>query len=154
MDFGLGCALREGGTSFAGGGSGLGAAWLHRRPPLFGRPVSRMRRGPRLSTRAEFSRVYREGRRYAGESLVLYVRQTEASRRTAVTAGRGLSNAVARNRAKRRLREALRKLEDRLCPRGDIVVVARSRAGTTPFPDIVAEMESLCVAGRLLCENR
>lgn len=153
MDFGLGCVLREGGTFFAGGGSGPGAAWLHRSLPVIGRLVNRMRRGDRLSTRAEFSRVYREGRRYPGESLVLYVRQTEASRRIAVTAGRGLGGAVARNRAKRRLREALKTLEGRMCPSGDIVLVARSRAGTTSFPDIVAEMESLCVAGRLLCQN-
>jgi ribonuclease P protein component len=109
------------------------------------------RRGDRLSTRADFSRVYREGRRYAGESLVLYVRPTGGSRRVAVTAGRRLGGAVRRNRARRRLREALRRLEHRLCDRGDIVLVARSQAGTAPFADLVAEMESLCAAGRLLC---
>lgn len=108
------------------------------------------RRGARLATRAEFSRVYREGRRYTGESLVLYFRPTGGPRRVGVTSGRRVGGAVRRNRAKRRLREALRRLEGRLCAPGDLVLVARPPAGTAPFAALVAETASLCAAGRLL----
>jgi ribonuclease P protein component len=107
--------------------------------------------GGRLVSRAEFSRVYREGRRYAGAILAVYVRPTEAGRRVGVTSGRGLGGAVVRNRAKRRLREAYRRIEARLCPTGDIVLVARSGAVAAGFTEIMHEMEALCAAGRLLC---
>ncbi|GEM_PF-615583 len=152
MVFGRGCAPPGVGTCCAGGGfGGAGASFLRR---LLRSGVFRMRagrRGARLSTRAEFSRVYREGRRYAGESLVLYVRPTPEPRRIGVTAGRRIGGAVPRNRARRRLREALRRLEGRLCPHGDIVVVARAQAVTAPFAELVAEVESMCAAGRVLC---
>lgn len=97
--------------------------------------------------------MYREGRRYPGDLVVLYFRATETCRRVGITAGRGLGTAVARNRAKRRLREAWRRLEGRLCAQGDIVVVARPQALAARFAEIVAEMEGLCQAGRLLREN-
>ncbi len=109
------------------------------------------RQEERLSTRAEFSRVYREGCRYPGEALILYFRPTDESRRLGVTARRRLGGAVVRNRAKRRLREAFKRLERRMCARGDIVLVARSQAGTVPFSRLVMEMEALCAAGSLLC---
>ena len=105
----------------------------------------------RLVSRADFSRVYREGRRYAGEILVLYVRPTESGRRVGVTAGRGLGGAVIRNRVKRRLREAYRRIEGRLCATGDIVLVARAGVAAAAFTQIMREMEALCAAGRLLC---
>ncbi len=94
--------------------------------------------------------MYREGRRYTGEILVLYYRRTGGLLRVGVTAGRRIGGAVRRNRAKRRLREALRQLEGRLCAPGDLVLVARPPAGTAPFGALVAEMTSLCAAGRLL----
>lgn len=115
-----------------------------------------MRRGRlgRLRGRAGFSRVYREGSRLPGNALVLYVRSTGTPRRVGVTAGRGLGGAVARNRAKRRLREALRRLEGHLSHQGDIVLVARPLAGTARFSEIVEELEALCRAGRLLNKGK
>ncbi len=107
----------------------------------------------RLRGRSEFSRVYRQGHRHPGNTLVLYFRPTGTSRKIGVTAGRGLGGAVARNRAKRRLREALRTLEARLIRRGEIVLVARPLAGTARFSEIVEEMEALCRVGQLLNED-
>ena len=100
---------------------------------------------------AEFSRIYREGRRYPGAIMALYLRPTGLDRRVAVTAGRGLRGAVVRNRVKRRLREAYRRIEARLCAGGDIVLVARSGAAAARFGEIVQELEALCVTGRLMC---
>jgi ribonuclease P protein component len=97
--------------------------------------------------------VYREGRRYPGEILVLYIRPTEGGRRVGVTAGRRLGGAVVRNRAKRRLREAFRRIAPRLSGDGDVVLVARSAAAAARFEDIMHEMEALCTAGRLLCAD-
>jgi len=85
--------------------------------------------------------------------LVLYYRPTGVEPRVGITAGRRLGGAVVRNRAKRRLREALRLLAPGLCARGDLVLVARSRMTEARFSEIVAEMETLCAAGRLLCRD-
>jgi ribonuclease P protein component len=101
----------------------------------------------------EFSRVFREGRRLPGLNLVLYVRPTGERRRLGVTVGRRFGGAVARNRAKRRLREAFRRLVSRLRDQGDIVLVARPPALTVRFDELVSEMEALCAAGRLLAED-
>ncbi len=84
---------------------------------------------------------------------MLYFRPSADLRRVAVTAGRRLGGAVVRNRAKRRLREAFRRLEGRLCVRGDVVLVARSQAGMVPFATLVSEMEALCEAGCLLSRD-
>lgn len=104
----------------------------------------------RLSTRAEFVRVYREGRRFSGDTVVLYVRATDAPLRVGVTAGRKLGGAVRRNRAKRRLREALGRLRGRLSGRGEVVLAARSRSLDSTFQEILTETERLCAAGQLL----
>lgn len=107
----------------------------------------------RLRGRAEYSRVYREGFRYPGNALVLFFRATGTPWKVGVTAGRGMRGAVARNRAKRRLREALRRLEGCLSRQGEIVLVARPLAGTARFSEIMEELEALCRAGHLLREG-
>ena len=85
--------------------------------------------------------------------VVVYVRPTDGRRRVGITAGKRFGGAVARNRAKRRLREAFRRLEGRLRDRGDLVLVARPPVLTAPFESIVSEMETLCAAGRMLAEG-
>jgi ribonuclease P protein component len=104
----------------------------------------------RSSDSVEFGRVYREGQRFSGTAVVLYLRPTEGHRRVGITTGRRFGAAVARNRAKRRVREALRRLEGRLRDQGDLVLVARAPALTVPFDAIVAEVERLCAASQML----
>lgn len=60
-----------------------------------------------------------------------------------VVAGRKVGGAVRRNRAKRRLREALR--QTRLPEGLDLVVVARAEAVTAPWSALVAELDRLLV---------
>jgi ribonuclease P protein component len=84
---------------------------------------------------------------------VVYIRATDGRRRVGITAGKRFGGAVARNRAKRRLREAFRRLESRLLDHGDLVLVARPPVLTAPFDAIVSEMEKLCAAGRMLAEG-
>lgn len=101
----------------------------------------------------EFRRVYREGRRFLGTNLVLYVRPTGDRRRVGIAAGRRFGGAVLRNRAKRRLREAFRRLSGRVRAHGDLVLVARPPALRAPFNAIVSEMEALLAAGQVLAEG-
>lgn len=66
------------------------------------------------------------------------LRDDEGSPRVAVVAGRRVGNAVARNRAKRRLREVVRRAS---LPAGaDLVLSAKAGADTVPFPDLVDDV--------------
>ncbi len=62
-----------------------------------------------LRNKSEFARVYAEGVKRVGRLLVLYTLAAEDDAQ-AVVASRKVGNAVLRNRAKRLLREALRKM--------------------------------------------
>jgi ribonuclease P protein component len=84
----------------------------------------------RLSRSGEFDRVYRDGSSHATRYLVLYTfpRKDEEREevRLGVSVSRKVGGAVERNKVKRVLREAFWTLSDRLPPRHDFVIVARS----------------------------
>lgn len=96
---------------------------------------------------------------FAGTHMVLYVRRNHTGKnRVGITVSKKLGHAVVRNRARRRLREVYR-LNESLFSRGwDIVVVARSRSVTAPFPELTACYLSLAKKAGILrndgsCEN-
>src|SRR6266581_4005351 len=67
-------------------------------------------RSVRLLRRADFERVYKQGRRhFAAHMTVFYLQRAESKGlRVGFTVGRMLGGAVERNRMKRRLREVVR----------------------------------------------
>ena len=93
------------------------------------RPRSSRRSG-RLSRSAEFERVYRQGRSTASRELVLYVFPNADSEhpRLGLSVSRKVGGAVARNRVKRLLKEALAHAGAGVPPGHDLVVVARPDA--------------------------
>ncbi len=85
-----------------------------------------MERRLRLRHGADFRRVRVHGRHHSGRLLRMLVAAGNcAHNRYGVVAGKGLGNAVKRNRARRLLREALRALHPHLRPGHDLVLVAR-----------------------------
>jgi len=84
----------------------------------------------RLTRSADFQRVYRQGKSVAGRHAVLYYfeRASESGDETprlGVSVSKKIGGAVARNQAKRVLKEIFRKLLDRTAPNYDYVIIAR-----------------------------
>lgn len=83
-------------------------------------------RAERLHREAEFDRVFRHGRRVWGKLIsVCFAPNGLGRSRLGIALGRGWRSAVARNRAKRLVREAFRTRKAEL-PKGlDLVVIPR-----------------------------
>jgi ribonuclease P protein component len=101
-----------------------------------------------LKTRADFLRVAAGRRRAVAAGLVLQAspRPREAgsasSVRVGFTASRKVGNAVARNRAKRRLRAVAASVLSREGEPGtDYVLIARASTADRPFASLLADLE-------------
>jgi ribonuclease P protein component len=105
----------------------------------------------RLTARSDFQRLLAGRRLYAGATLVGFATPGRTARtRVGVSSSRQIRGAVARNRARRRLREAVRihLLPDRSngsTGRGpgitfDVVLIARPPALRATFAEIAAEV--------------
>lgn len=97
---------------------------------------------PRLTRRGEFLKVAGKGRKAARPGLVLQaLPQPEGGLRLGFTATKKIGNAVARNRAKRRLREAARLLLGAAPPPGwDLVLIARDETGRRDWSKLLGDL--------------
>jgi ribonuclease P protein component len=105
----------------------------------------------RLKRRADFLLAAGTRRKYVTPSLVLQFRQrddtSDATVRVGFTATKKLGNAVIRNRARRRLREAAHATLPTLATPGcDYVLIARSGALTRAYDAVLGDLRS-AVAG-------
>lgn len=103
----------------------------------------------RLRVRSDFLRVAATRRRWATPGLVLQVAETppenrkEGVIRIGYTASRKVGGAVARNRARRRLREVVRRvMPDHAKTGRDFVVIARANTERRPFDKLVGDLET------------
>jgi len=97
---------------------------------------------PRLTRRGEFLKVAGRGRKAARPGLVLQaLPQPQGGLRLGFTATKKIGNAVARNRAKRRLREAARLTLGEAPPPGwDLVLVARDTTGGRDWDKLLGDL--------------
>ncbi len=90
--------------------------------------TARLPREARVRVRAEFDRTFKQGTRAASPLLALHWLRDNAPARLGLAVSRKVdTRAVVRNRIKRTLREAFRRLRTSL-PGGSYVVVARAAA--------------------------
>jgi ribonuclease P protein component len=106
-------------------------------------------RDRRLRRRADFDRVFQQGRHNSGRLLaVRSVGNDQQLSRFAYAIPKRVGNAVVRNRLRRRLREILRLLP--LQEGFDVVISARPGAGQSTYFALKQEVETLMRRGRLL----
>ncbi len=101
---------------------------------------------PRLKRRSEFLRVAAAGRKWVTPGLILQIRNCdngEMSVRAGFTVSRKVGNAVARNRAKRRLRAAAWEVLADFARRGnELVIIGRRKTLNRPFQALVKDLKT------------
>ena len=101
----------------------------------------------RLRRPEDFRAVWSEGRSWAHSLFVVWANASPLSHtRVGITASRKVGNAVARNRARRLLREAARHVYSELVDGWDIVLVAR--ASLLRVDAVLVENELRSMLGR------
>jgi len=100
-------------------------------------------RPARLRAQKDFDRVLRHGVRASDQRITLYAAGNEVgTARLGIAAGRRLGNAVRRNRIKRLVREAFRRLRHRLPPGTDWIVVPKASGEPTDL-DVQRSLHAL-----------
>ncbi len=103
-----------------------------------------MERRIRLRHTNDVRQVFDKGRSWAHPLLVLIARPNGLDlSRVGVTASRKLGNAVARNRAKRVMREAARGLYPQIGAGWDVMLVARKRILRVKEPQVERALAAL-----------
>jgi len=100
----------------------------------------------RMRSAKDFAMARQHGTAHRGRHCLLLVQPVpgEATRIGFIASKRGVGNAVKRNRARRRLKEIVRRRWSRLPHHGYLLVFIASRASlTAPHQDLVTEVESL-----------
>lgn len=97
----------------------------------------------RLKRRSDFLRVKDAGKKWISPTVIVQVGNGETPGiRYGITATKKLGNAVVRNRVKRRLREAVRKVfTPALEKSADIVLIGRTETATCPFENLVRDLK-------------
>lgn len=111
----------------------------------------------RLTSAADFERVRRDGRSHAHPLVVLIACRRPESlalpTRCGFMAGKRVGTAVARNRAKRRLREAVRARWPDVEPGWDLIWIARQPVVVAAWPEVQQAIEQLLRRARVMKTN-
>ena len=103
----------------------------------------------RLTRTAEFARVREDGRKYRGDMITVAATSADDSdqpMRLGIVASRKVGNAVVRNRARRRIREIVRKHQRQTRGGVWVVIIISAKAGRATYAQL--EDEYLRLAGR------
>jgi ribonuclease P protein component len=104
----------------------------------------------RLVKRPQFQKVMEEGKKKRVERLctIFFVPNELDRKRLGIIASKKIGNAVARNRAKRRIREVFRKLKHRMEPALDIVIISGKDMVTLPYRVIEKKLSNALLTER------
>lgn len=113
----------------------------------------------RLRSASDLAYVRRKGRPWSSRLFVLLAvprrdDTTGEPTRFAIVAGRRVGNAVTRNRAKRRMREIVRRQLPAIESGYDCMIIARTPASQASFAEMEKELLSLLGRAKLIRSNR
>lgn len=93
------------------------------------------RKSERLRSRSQFTKALEDGqkKRVGTYCAVFYIPNNLDRLRLGIIASKKIGNAVARNRAKRRIREVFRGIKNRISPAMDIVIISGKDLTLLPF---------------------
>ena len=117
------------------------------------RPSERLHARHRLTSGTDYATLKAEGKAFRGAHCLLVVRSTpgEVTRVGFVASKRGVGGAVERNRARRRLREIVRRRWTRVPPMGYLLMfVAYRTAPVAPHQDLASDVERVLAAAGAL----
>jgi len=110
-----------------------------------------VRRRYRLRSKDRFQQVRRQGRSYKHRLMILVALPNQLPySRFGFTASKRIGKAVTRNRARRRMREAVRLRMKEIKPGWDLVFIARKPIVHATFQEIQAATEQLLAQADLL----
>jgi ribonuclease P protein component len=96
-----------------------------------------MRRENRLTSAREFRRILAQGKRASVDGVICFALPGNGGpARVGVTTSRKFGGAVARNKAKRLLREAARRIFSDLAPGAQVVLMATPGINGKSFQDV------------------
>jgi ribonuclease P protein component len=100
-------------------------------------PDQHLRRAQRLTATRLFTETYDQGRKFVGRHMVLWLRTGEgAALRLGVVTGRKVGGAVARVKARRRLRAVWRQRRSQLQGAVDVILVGRATLPEAPWLEV------------------
>lgn len=92
----------------------------------------------------EFSYLYRRGKFYSSDCLIIYIRKNRFPfSRLGITVSKKVGKAVVRNRVRRRIKESYREIEGRIPASYDFVIVARNSAAEADYKKILSALKYL-----------
>jgi ribonuclease P protein component len=104
--------------------------------------AGRFPRRERLTSSAEFQALFQRGRRIDRPALIVLWREATETTRVGFAVSRQVKNAVQRNRARRRLREAYRASRDAAPAQIRMVIVGRPAALKAPFVALTGQLRA------------
>jgi ribonuclease P protein component len=103
-----------------------------------------------LRDKRDFDRLYGKGTKVHGRHLVIiFAKNGKGYTRKAFLASKKVGNAVARNRARRLMKEAYRSLAPRVRQGYDIIFVARNTIVTAGCREVTNTMTASLTKGKL-----
>jgi ribonuclease P protein component len=103
-----------------------------------------------LRNKRDFDRLYKKGAKIHGKYLVvIFAKNGKGHNRKAFLASKKVGNAVARNRARRLMKEAYRILFPHLKPGYDVLFIARNTIVDKGCPEVMNTMKASLKKGKL-----